>query len=237
MEGSLNQRVTWKRETRLSAVSAGVAGRGEGGGGSWSPPRLLFSIDLPSPPPSPAPTPRRPVSSLPTSFPPSSPSLLLPAGAAFRLPQPPPPPARPYLLFVTATTAGNLSPRSSRHCQPFCQVRCRCYGLAVMRRASRVSPPVAGVRGGPGRVFSPFSTARRSARSPSNGIYAKEPISLIKARDRARRRWSGWRHVAVRGVRTERVAESRAHTPQWASGAAAVTAWQGGRATPSPLSW
>lgn len=155
----------------------------------------------------------------------------------FSLSPPPPPPARPYLLFVTATTAGNLSPRSSRHCQAFCQVRCRCYGLAVMRRASRVAPPVAGVRGGPGRDFSPFSTARRSARSPSNGIYAKEPISLIKARDRARRRWSGWRHVAARGVRTERVAESRAHTPQWASGAAAVTAWQGGRATPSPLSW
>lgn len=30
-------------------------------------------------------------------------------------------------------TTGNLSPLLSRHCQPFCQVRCSCYGLDVMR--------------------------------------------------------------------------------------------------------
>lgn len=104
LEGSLNQRVTWKKETRLSAVSAGVAGRGEGGGL----PRLLFSIDLPSPPYSSAARLLSPLL-LPsllsvlafTSWSLLSPPSLPPSPL---LPFAPLSPARPYLLFVTATT-------------------------------------------------------------------------------------------------------------------------------------
>lgn len=134
LEGSLNQRVTWKKETRLSAVSAGVAGRGEGGG---APPAPVFYRFTLSPLLLGGPSPLSP----PPSLPPLRPCFyqLEPPFASLSPPFSPSPLRPPFPrsplspLRDRYNTTGNLSPLLSRHCQPFCQVRCSCYGLDVMR--------------------------------------------------------------------------------------------------------